>query len=47
MILCTTEKYGTLFIYPPHKSEGGIQINFLINQKMPVELMGFEPGAAA
>ena len=34
-------------IYPPHISEGGVQINFLINQTMPMELVGFEPGAAA
>ena len=27
--------------------EGGVQINFPINQKMPLELAGFEPGAAA
>ena len=33
--------------YPPLISEGGVQINFPINQKMPLELVGFEPGAAA
>ena len=33
--------------YSPHTSEGGVQIYFLINRKMPLELAEFEPGAAA
>ena len=32
----------SLLIYPPHISEGGVQINFSINQEMPLELVGLQ-----
>ena len=46
-LLCSSRAGSDLGLYPPHTSEGGIQIIFLINRKMPLELAGFEPGAPA